>query len=158
MKNDGPSGTEPVTYRLVPQCLNQLRYRGSHAVQFRAAYIEATEREPMDGGVNSSQASDSLTSCYLCLRSTSLKRLSLSKVVATNIHVNRMARWMEGNIGKHGSGERKSWWGCKGGSNQGMVLWPQYSRNSSSLRHRDREITGKNKSFLFTNWCTSELP
>jgi len=43
-----------------------------------------------------------LTSFYLCLRFTSLKRLSLSKVIATNIPVNRMARRKEREIGKYG--------------------------------------------------------
>jgi len=95
MKNDDPIGNrtrDPPACTAVPQPAAPPPIVGRTV---RAAYIEATEREPMDGGVNSSQASDSLTSCYLRLRSTSLKRLSLSKVIATNIPVNRMSRRIE---------------------------------------------------------------
>jgi len=95
MKNDDPIENwtrDPPACTAVPQPTAPPRILGRIV---RAAYIEATEREPMDGGVNSSQASDSLSSCYLCLKSTRLKRLSLSKVIATNIPVNRMAVRME---------------------------------------------------------------
>jgi hypothetical protein len=90
-------------------------------------YTEATERYPMDCGDNGAQCVKFSAYCYIPLQlplpnvnapKTLVTSFGYHVIITTTSSVNRMARRLEGNIGRYtGGGSVTHRGGCGGGVN-----------------------------------------